>query len=121
MTIAFWLLVLLKPLVPRPGDFSVLSERANAATTYAFGLADLIWSLPLLLLARFGLWRVRFWGWTAAQMVNVLWLYSMTVILIRDGYTALSPGGILFTPFALIAGWATYYLWKRRDLFRERS
>jgi len=50
-------------------------------------------------------------------MTNALWVYSMTVVLIRDAYTTLSPSAILFTPLAIIAVWATYYLWKRRDLF----
>src|SRR5574341_2089801 len=111
-TLIFWLLVLLKKLVPSPNDLTVFSERMNAATTYGFAIGDLIWSTPLLFLSCLGLWRLRFWGWTAAQMTNALWIYSMTVVLIRDSYTTLSPGGALFTPFALIAIWATYYLWK---------
>jgi hypothetical protein len=117
LTLVFWLAVLLKKLVPLPGELTVLSEKANAATTYGFTIGDLIWSTPLLFLSCVGLWRQRAWGWTAAQMTNALWIYSMTVVLIRDFYTTLSPGGILFTPFALIAFWATYYLWKRRALF----
>jgi len=119
LTIAFWSLVLGKQLVPPPGELTALAERANAATTYGFAVGDLIWSAPLLLLSCVGLWRRRFWGWTAAQMTNALWIYSMTVILYRDAYTRFSPGGVLFTPFAVIAIWATYYLWRRRDLFRD--
>ena len=61
---------------------------------------------------------MRFWGWTATHMVNALWVYSMTVVLIRDAYTTLSPGSVLFTPFALMAVWASYYLWVHRDLFQ---
>jgi len=117
LTLTFWLLVLWKPLVPPPNDLTVISERANAATTYGFAIGDLIWSAPLLLLSCLGLWRLRSWGWTVAQMVNALWIYSMTVVLIRDFYTTFSPGGVLFSPFALIAIWATYYLWIHRELF----
>jgi hypothetical protein len=120
VTLVFWLLVFLKKLVPTPDDLAVLSERANAATTYGFGIGDLIWSLPLLFLSCVGLWRLRSWGWTAAQMTNALWVYSMTVVLIRDFYTTLSPSGMLFTPFAIIAVWATYYLWKHCELFWGR-
>ena len=119
LTIVFWLMVFVKQLVPSPDELAAFAERANAATTYGFGIGDLVWSLPLLLLSCIGLWRMRFWGWTAAQMVNALWVYSMTVILIRDAYTKLSPGGVLFTPFALIAVWATYYLWKHRNIFGQ--
>jgi hypothetical protein len=117
ITLTFWLFIFIKKVIPSPHDLTVLSERANAATTYGFGIGDLIWSTPLLLLSCIGLWRMRFWGWTAAQMTNALWVYSMTVILIRDSYTKMSPGGVLFTPFALIAIWAIFYLWKKRQAF----
>lgn len=120
LTLVFWLAVLLKKLVPPPSELTVWSEKANAATTYGFAIGDLIWSTLLLFLSCVGLWRQRAWGWTAAQMTNALWIYSMTVVLIRDFYTTLSPGGVLFTPFALIAVWATYYLWKRREIFWGR-
>jgi hypothetical protein len=121
VTIAFWLLVLVKRLVPSPGGLGTLLERANAATTYGFLLGDFVWSVPLLLLAAVGLWRMRFYGWTAAQMANALWVYSLTVIWTRDAYTSPSPGGILFLPFALASIWAAYILWKYRSLFWRSS
>jgi len=117
ITLLFWLLILFKKLIPFPGNFIALAERANAATTYGFMIADFLYSVPLLLLATAGLWRMRFWGWTAAQMVNILWIYSITIIWIRDLYSKLSPGGILFLPFALVSVWAIWYLWRRREIF----
>ena len=117
ITLSFWLLVLFKNLVPSPGDLTQLAERATAATTRGFMIADLLFSVPLLLLSALGLWCLRPWGWTAAQMVNMLWIFSMTVIWTRDVYTAFSPGGILFLPLPMIAIWATWYLWKKRYLF----
>jgi hypothetical protein len=50
-------------------------------------------------------------------MANALWVYSMTVILLWDIYSTWSPGGLLFAPFALVATWATPYLWSRRRSF----
>jgi len=120
LTVIFWLVVWLKRWIPSPGSLTAMTERANAATTYGFMAGDLIWSAPLLLLAALGLWRRRFWGWTAAQMANVLWIYSMTVIWVRDGYSTVSPGAVLFTPFAVIAFWAIGVLWRHRSLFREQ-
>lgn len=117
VTLVFWALVLFKKLVPPPGDLANLSERANAATTRGFMIGDMVWSAPLLLIAALGLWRLRPWGWTAAQMVNALWCFSMTVVLVRDAYTTLSPGGVIFFPFVPVAIWATYYLWKNRSIF----
>jgi hypothetical protein len=119
LTVLFWSIVWLKRLVPAPGSLTGLLERANSATTYGFLVADMIISAPLLLLAALGLRRLRFWGWTAAQMANILWIYSMTVIWIRDGYSTISPGAVLFTPFALIALGSMVYLWKCRKLFRN--
>lgn len=119
LTVLFWAAVLMKRLVPLPGGITGLSERANAATTYGFMAGDILWSVPLLALAALGLRRRKFWGWTAAQMANILWIYSMTVIWIRDGYSSVSPGAVLFTPFALLALWSLGYLWKHRGLFRD--
>jgi hypothetical protein len=103
--------------VPSPGDLTVIAERVNVATTRGFLIADLLYSVPLLMIATIGLWKMRSWGWTAAQMVNALWIFSMTVIWTRDIYSTLSPGGILFIPFTLIAIWAIAYLWRQRRLF----
>ena len=80
-------------------------------------MGDILYSVPVLLMACVGIWRLRIWGWMAGQMANVLWIYSMTVILVRDAYTKISPGGLLFTPFMLIAIWAIPYLWIRREYF----
>jgi hypothetical protein len=84
-------------------------------------LGDVVYSAPLLLLAAVGLWRVRSWGWLAAQMANALWIYSMTVILLRDYYSAWSPGGLLFVPFTLVAIGSIPYLWVRRQVFGIRD
>ncbi|MFO7693134.1 MAG: hypothetical protein R6V57_08630 [Vicinamibacterales bacterium] len=117
VTLAFWALVYVGRLVPPPGSLPSEVERANAAVTYGFMLGDVIYSVPLLLLAGAGLWRLRAWGWLAAQMANALWIYSMTVILLRDFYSRWSPGGLLFAPFAIIALWAVPYLWRVRRGF----
>ena len=117
ITLLFWGLVLLRQLVPFPGNLITTADRANSAVTYGFMIGDFIYSAPLLLLAWLGLWRLKSWGWMAAQMVNALWIYSMTVILFRDAFTSMSPGGLLFTPFLLVAIWALPYLWIQRSKF----
>ncbi len=117
ITILFWGFVYINRLVPMAGDLTAAAERANSAVTFGFMIGDVIYSAPLLLLAWIGVWRLKSWGWMAAQMANALWLYSMTVILIRDAYTSLSPGGLVFIPFVLLAVWAIPYLWLRRRDF----
>ena len=121
VTLVFWALVYVGQLVPLPGTLPSEAERANAAVTYGFMLGDVLYSAPLLLLAGLGLWRRRPWGWLAAQMANALWIYSMTVILLRDFYSRWSPGGLLFVPFAVIALWAVPYLWIQRRAFQVGS
>jgi hypothetical protein len=94
---------------------SGLPAHPDIATTYGFGIADLLWSVPLLLTGSFVLLRSRPIGWLAAQMANVLYWYSLTVVIVRDVHAgAFSPGTILFLPFTLFAFWAAYYLWKNR-------
>jgi hypothetical protein len=117
VTLIFWALVFFGRLVPTPGSLQSEPERANAAVTYGFMLGDLIYSVPLLLLAGAGLWRLRAWGWLAAQMANALWIYSMTIIILRDSYSRWSPGALLFAPFAALALWAVPYLWNQRRAF----
>lgn len=117
VTIAFWGLVYFGQFVRKPGGLESLAERANTAVTFGFMLGDVFYSVPLLLLAAIGLWRMRSWGWLAAQMANILWIYSMTVILIRDFYSTWSPGGLLFIPFAIIAIGSIPYLWIHRRVF----
>jgi len=117
VTVVFWALVYFGQLVPRPGSLESLTERANAAVTYGFMLGDVLYSVPLLFLAGVGLWRLRVWGWLAAQMANALWIFSMTVVLLRDSYSTWTPGGLLFIPFALVAIGSIPYLWVQRWAF----
>jgi hypothetical protein len=117
ITVIFWGAVFFMRLVPLPGDMETLTERANSAVTYGFFIGDIIYSAPLLALAWIGIWKLKSWGWMAAQMANALWIYSMTVILLRDAYAGFTPGGILFTPFMIISIWAIPYLWKHRKDF----
>jgi hypothetical protein len=57
-------------------------------------------------------------GWLSAQMVNLLWLYSMTAIWVRDLYGGqVSPGAVLFSAFPAFSVWAAWYLWRHRERF----
>ena len=116
LTLAFWGLGWLRLFAGR--EITDPAVRAAAAATLGFLVGDLVWAFPLLVLSVPGLLRRRAWGWLVAQMVNVLWAYSMTVIWVRDLYSgSVSPGAMLFTPFALFAVWAAVYLWRIRDRF----
>lgn len=112
----FWIMAFIK--LPAISGQETVSEKINLATIYGFGIADFIWSVPLLLTGSIGLWQKRFAGWLGAYLANVLYWYSFTVILVRDlSAQAMAPGTILFLPFALFAFWAAYYLWQVRLSF----
>lgn len=116
-TLLFWSTVALSGRVPGPWSTTGLLERGASATTWGFLLADLAYSLPLLLLAAMGLRKHAAWGWLCAQIANSLWIYSMSVILFRDMFTRFTPGSVLFLPFLLVALASFPYLWKVRSRF----
>lgn len=112
----FWTLAFIQLKSPF-SDVSIL-EKINLATTYGFGIADMIWAFPLLIISAILLWHLKPFGWLTAQMVNVLYWYSLTVVLVRDILTyTLSPGTLVFLPFCLFAFWAAIYLWNNRKIF----
>jgi hypothetical protein len=113
----FWGIVYIRRLVPFPAELISLADRANSAVTYGFMIGDIYYAAPLLLLAWLGLWKLKSWGWMTAQMVNALWVYSMTVISLRDAYTTMTSGALLFLPFSFVAVWAIPYLWINRRKF----
>ncbi len=97
-------------------------DRLNLGTTYGFGIADFIWSVPLLLIGSIGLWKKTEIGWLAALIGNALYWYSLTVVIIRDlSANSISPGTVLFFPFALFSFWTTYFLWKNRSFFLYKA
>jgi hypothetical protein len=114
----FWILGLFSDRLPNPTDVSTFAEKAAAATTKGFLIADLIFALPLLVLSAIGLWHKKAWGWVITFMVNILWCYSLTVVFIRDIYSTVSPGLILFSPFVPFAIWSSIYLWQKRQVFK---
>lgn len=114
----FWILAFTR--LPSIISQSSAADRLNLATTYGFGIADIIWSVPVLFIASIGLWKNKLIGWLAAFLANILYWYSLTIVIIRDlSSDSISPGTILFLPFALFAFWAAYYLWKVRGSFMQ--
>tara|TARA_R110002050_G_scaffold56512_3_gene127165 strand:- start:126117 stop:126557 length:441 start_codon:yes stop_codon:yes gene_type:complete len=118
--IVFWTIAFSR--LPAISAQKNVADEVNLATTYGFGVADFIWSVPLLLIGSIGLWKKMEIGWLAALLANALYWYSFTVIVIRDwASTTISPGTILFLPFALFSFWITYFLWKNRSIFLYKT
>ena len=118
--ILFWTLAFIR--LPSISYFESAPEKINLATVYGFGLADIIWSVPFLFIGSLLLLKGKLIGWMCAHFANVLYWYSFTVIILRDNSSnSISPGSIIFLPFALFSFWAAYYLWKVRGTFLSLS
>lgn len=111
-----WIIILLR--LPRPWAVDAEAERLDLVVTYGLGVADLLWSVPLLSVGCFWLYTGSAIGWLAAQMVNVLYWYSFTFILVRElSARSIRPGTVLLSPFALFSFWAAWHLWQVRAMF----
>lgn len=120
LSLLFWYLV--QHRLFGVAHLSLSLDPTSVASTLGFMVADLIWAIPLLIVSGLGLWRLQAWGWTTAQVANLLWLYPLTAAWTRDLYLgSISPGNLLFLPFALFAVWTTCYLWQIRHLFWART
>ncbi|GAA6621791.1 hypothetical protein [Scytonema sp. NUACC26] len=120
ITLGFWFLVIQRLFINK--NLPIALDKASAASTLGFIVADITWAVPMLVMSVPGLWRLTSWGWTAAQMANILWFYSLTSAWTRDLYLgSISPGNLLFLPFALFSIWTTIYLWMQRNIFWEHS
>ena len=114
--VAFWALAFSR--LPPWWATNSEAERADLVVTYGLGIADLLWSAPLLVVGAIWLQKRLLVGWLAAQMANALWWYSFTFVLFRDLSTRrIRPGTILFLPFALFSIWSAWYLWKVKSAF----
>jgi hypothetical protein len=91
------------------------------------GLADTLIQLPLFIVAAVGLYRLRFYGAVASWLVFGMTLYWPTVFWCTQSFYA--AAGIRHQPtplvtivvpgaICLIACWGSWYLARRRELFR---
>ncbi|PAB60425.1 hypothetical protein [Anaeromicrobium sediminis] len=116
ITSIFWILVMFKIFIQQNNDIAM--DMASKASTLGFLISDLVLAVPILIISIPGLLKLRSWGWTFGQMANILWIYSLTSLWARDIYTGvLTPGDIIFLPFAFFSIWSINYLWRNRRRF----
>jgi hypothetical protein len=84
---------------------------------WGFVSSDLVWSQMFSAIAVVGLWKMKNWGWAAALMINTIWIYTMTLSLVRALLWRVSFEILFFTPFMIYAIIASLYLWKIRGAF----
>lgn len=117
--LVFWVVVFLR--LPPVSIVMAELDQSDLTVTYGLGIADLIWSVPLLFVGSIWLQKHRLVGWLSAQMANVIWGYSFTFIIFREYNTHVGPRTIMFLPFALFSIWSAYSLWRLRGVFLEKE
>jgi hypothetical protein len=116
-TEGLWVYLHMTGQIPPIVQMQSFFERSYIGLVLGFTVADFLWSNLLLLASIIGLWRMRSWGWTAALMANTIWVYTMTVTLVRDMMVTLTAGMLFFLGFAVFALLSSIYLWWQRSLF----
>jgi hypothetical protein len=116
-TEGLWVYLHMTGQIPPIAQMQSFFERSYIGLVLGFTVADLLWSNLLLLASIVGLWRMRSWGWTAALMANTIWVYAMTVTLVRDIMVTWTAGMLFFLSFAVFALLSSSYLWWQRSLF----
>ena len=87
-------------------------------------MADFFINFPVTVLAGFGLWRMRHYGYIAAQFAAGFYLYASVLIFVEmfQGNLPLSPE--IWGPQTLAVGIAlvlVFALWPLRDCFRSSA
>jgi hypothetical protein len=87
---------------------------------YAFPVADILVNAPASLAAAVGLWRMRRWGYVAAQFVAGFYVYASVEIFAmvwQEGPPF--PLAIVVPQVAalIVAGFLVVYLWPRQAWF----
>lgn len=103
---------------------SYSSASFDLLTLRAYAVADFPFSVVPALVAAYGLWRQRLWGWVLALMLNAVYFHSMTVIfaenLLKGQMSpmpdSMTPIAVYFVFFAVIS---SIYLITARSQFLE--
>lgn len=87
-------------------------------TLKAYAVGDLPFVVLPSLVAAYGLWRLKKWGWVLALMISAIYLHSMTV-LIAEALIKNSRGPMFFVSiyFLIFASASIAYLVGARTRF----
>jgi hypothetical protein len=111
-TVGSWVPVI-TGITPLPSTW----EKSYVGMIWGFVTSDLVWSQLFSVIAVVGLWKMKNWGWVYAMMINSIWIYTMTLSLVRAMIWEVSFEILFFTPFIVYAIVASVYLWKTRNDF----
>jgi hypothetical protein len=103
------------------GQGSIFSPPVDAAL--AFPIADLLVNVPASLTAAIGLWRMKRYGFVAAQIVAGIYLYASVEIFVdlwQHGANSTVEYYAILIPQVLaviVAAALVLYLWRVKNLF----
>ncbi|MCP4632265.1 MAG: hypothetical protein GY855_05010 [candidate division Zixibacteria bacterium] len=103
-----------------------LSDPALVEVNRGIGLTDIVLQIPLFIISIIGLWKFKFYGAVASWLVFGMTLYWPLVAWANKYF--LVQNGIQHQPFdigtniilifiVLFAAWASWYLFKNRNIF----
>jgi len=116
ITLLFWILILFKVYIFPSANLTM--ENSTKASTFGYLVADLILAVPILAASISGLSKLKFSGWLLAQFANLLWIYSLLSVWVRDLYAKeITPGDIIFFPLIPFSLWSMQYLWNNKNKF----
>lgn len=87
---------------------------------YAFPVADILVNAPASIIASIGLWKIKRYGYVAAQFVAGFYIYASVEILVHVAQGSLPFSlAILFPQIlaVLVASALVFYLWRIQELF----
>lgn len=93
------------------------SEMFNLIRARAYAAADFPFTIIPLLIAVYGLYNRKFWGWVLTLIISGVYLHSMVVLITEDLQTRLTPMFIMNFYFVGFAVLAIIYLINKRKLF----
>lgn len=94
--------------------------RFPAGVDYAFPVTDILVNAPASILAAIGLWRLRRWGYVAAQFVAGFYTYASVEILVMAAQKGPPYPVEIILPQLLalaVAAALVFYLWRVRTVF----
>jgi hypothetical protein len=89
---------------------------------YAFPITDLVVNAPASIIAAIGLWRLRRWGYVAAQFVAGFYTYASVEIFVRTAQDGPPYPVEIILPQLLalaVAAALVVYLWRVRAMFES--
>ena len=93
-------------------------EQTLASVERSVAIADMIWALPISLVAFLGLWQKAFYGFIATMMEFAICVYFPLVFAFQRWYTVPETVVTALILWAIPSFFGIFCLWVNRDFFQ---